>query len=595
MILNKIYSEPLGLFNSEVCKDGVIHFKSGINFIFGKKDPNNPTDSLNGIGKSFLLDLVDFCLLAGIKKNDNPRLHEAQEHLTGFVIILEFEIEEQVYLIKRSFETPDKVEFGLKGQTKVFEEKKELSEVLCNLIFKNPDYAGYYDSNLLRKLLPFFLKIHKPGKDKFNDPIEYVSNCKPTELNQYHLFFMGINNSILHKNYEIQSALSDKEPALKEIKKFVLLTYGLKKITEVDSQVDSLNKEIKKLEMNINNFRLAEEYKDTEQEANRLTEEIKEEVYNNFSDSKKIEQYKSSIEIKDDLKNLRKIQSIYSDLNEILGEKIKKTLADAVTFRNKLSNSRKKFLLSEIEELQENINVRDQIIKMMEEQRAKLFEFLKAKAAIKDLTEAFTTLNEKKKRVGDLEGRVKLYNDINKEKAKLLVQETEVQEQILIYLDEIKSDISSFRDIFSEVYNKIYPENKNKSVFSIAEDLGKKQKISIDITFPAMRSEGKNQGRTLIYDIAILLNAIEKNIKCPRFLAHDGIFDGMDKAHFVAVCSLLHSIQKSGKQFQYIVPINEEGTLNEKFGDVDEVTLEKIESEAIVILTPSKKLLGKTW
>lgn len=595
MFLNKIYSEPRGLFNSAVCVDGVIHFKKGINFIFGKKDPNNPTDSLNGIGKSFLLDLVDFCLLAGIKKNDNPRLHEAQEHLIDFVIVLEFEIEGKTYLIKRSFETPDKVEFGLIGETKVFEEKRELSEVLCNLIFKNPNYPGYYDSNLLRKLLPFFLKIHKPGKDKFNDPIEYVSNCKPTELNQYHLFFMGIDNSILHKNYEIQSALSEKEPALKEIKKFVLLTYGLKKITEVDSQVDTLNKEIKKLENNINNFKLAEEYKDTEQGANKLTEEIKEEVYNNFSDSKKIEQYKSSIEIKDDLKNLRKIESIYSDLNQILGEKIKKTLADAVTFRNALSNSRKSFLLNEIEELEGNISVRDQIIKIKEEQRAKLFEFLKAKAAIKDLTEAFTTLNEKKKQVGDLEGRVKLYNDINKEKAKLVVQEKEVQAQILNYLDEIKSDVTSFRDIFSEVYNKVYPENKNKSVFSIAEDLGKKQKISIDITFPAMRSEGKNQGRTLIYDIAILLNAIEKNIKCPRFLAHDGIFDGMDKAHFVAVCSLLHAIQKAGKVFQYIVPINEEGTLNEKFGDVDEVTLEKIESEAIVVLSPSKKLLGKTW
>lgn len=595
MFLTKLYSEPKGLFNPSICKDGEIVFKKGINFIFGKKDQNNPSESLNGIGKSFLLDLIDFCLLASIKKNDNPRLYEAREHLAGFTIVLEFEVDNKSFIIKRPFDNPDQLTFGENGKLKVYDDKKELSEILCDLIFWNNSYTGFYQNNLLRKLLPFFLKIHKPEKDKFNDPIDYISQCKPTELNQYHLFFMGIDNSVLHRNFDVQSKLSEKEPALKEIRKFVLSTYGLKKITDGDSQIDNLNREIKKLEENIQAFKLADKYKDSESEANRLTGEIKDIVFLNFSDKSKLEQYKSSIEVSDELKNIRKIESIYSDLNQILGEKIRKTLDEAVSFRNKLANNRKVFLQNEIDELQSNIRIRENIIKIKEVERSKLFEFLKAKEAIKDLTEAFMTLNEKKKQVGDLEGRVKLYNDINKEKAKLTTIEKEIELEILTYLDQIRDELSSFRDIFSEVYNKVYPENKNKSAFSVIEALTKKQKITIDITFPAMRSEGKNQGRTLIYDIAVLLNAIEKGIKCPRFLVHDGIFDGMDKAHFVAVCGLLHTLQKNGKEFQYIIPINEEGTLNEKFGNVDEVTIEKIEAEAIVILTPSQKLLGKTW
>lgn len=112
---------------------------------------------------------------------------------------------------------------------------------------------------------------------------------------------------------------------------------------------------------------------------------------------------------------------------------------------------------------------------------------------------------------------------------------------------------------------------------------------------PAMRSEGKNQGRTLIYDLAVLLDAVEKESNCPGFLVHDGIFDSMDKAHFVAIVNLLNSMNRSGRKFQYILPINEEGTLNEKFGNVDEVTPGKIEQEAIIVLTPGKKLLGTSW
>lgn len=595
MFLTKIYSEPKGLFNKSVCKNGVIEFKNGINYIFGKKDINNPSESLNGIGKSLLLDLIDFCLISSFRKIDTPRLYEAKEYLSDFKIVLEFRVNNVDYIIKRSVDSPNKIEFGKKGKVLLYDSKTEVSERLCDLVFKNTSYSGFYESNLLRKLMPFFLKIHKHKAQKFIDPIEYIKGCYSTELNQYHLLLMGIDNTIINKNFQIQTSIKDKEPALRELKRAIETNYGIKRISDIDSEIDNLNREIKHLDKAIQAYKLADKYKDAETHANILTSEIKENVYENFADQSKIKAYKESMTNKDDLRNVRQIENIYSELNTMLGKAIRSTLDEAVKFRNQLSVSRQNFLNGEIQELEENIRIREKIINIKETERAKLFSFLEAKEAIKDLTEAFYAINEKKKKVNDLESRINLYKDIEKEKAELAVKEKQLEQEVLNYLSDIRNEIADFRDTFSEIYNKVYPENKNRSNFTIASDLESRAKILIDINFPAMRSEGKNQGRTLIYDIAILLNAIEKNINCPRFLIHDGIFDGMDKAHFVAVCNLLNNLSNMGKEFQYIIPINEEGTLNEKFGKVDRVNVETIESEAIVILTPTNKLLGKSW
>lgn len=596
LFLKRLYSEPNGLFKHTLNNDGIVEFKNGINYIFGKKDSeNDATESLNGIGKSLLLDLIDFCLLSSFDKRRNSRLYEAKEYLTGYKIVLELEIDGSEYTIKRNIDDHNKIEFGKGEKLTTFETSRDLSQVLCDLIFKPKNYSGHYNNNWLRKLLPFFIKIHKPKEGRFVDPVEYIKGCYPTELNLYHLFLLGIDNSLAYENYQIQSSLKEKEPALKEIEKRVKEKYRFKKISDIDSEIDNLNREIGRLGKILKTYKLADHYQDTEQKVNRLTEEIKSNIYLNFVDSKKIKQYKESFQQKDETINPRKIENIYKELNSLLAAKIRKNLSEAITFRKELAKSRKEFLAEEINELEENIKVRNELNKIKEAERANFFKFLEAKEAIRDLTEAISILNGKKEKKSELEGSINLYNDINREITKLRTRVSQLEEKILDFLAEIKEKVSKFRNFFAEIYNSTYPELKDLSIFNISTDFHTQQKISIDVRIPAMRSEGKNQGRTLIYDLAVLRQAVEYRLKYPGFLIHDGIFDSMDKAHFVAVVNLLNSMSRSGLKFQYILPINEEGTLNEKFGRVDEVTPEIIEQEAIIVLTPSKKLFGNSW
>ncbi|TRZ77700.1 DUF2326 domain-containing protein [bacterium] len=590
MLLNKLYSEPLGLFET-------VEFKNGVNFIFAKKDKSTDAKkSLNGVGKSLFLNFLDYALLSSETKHIKSA--KSNNGIENYSIVLEFNIKNKSYIIKRSLKEVNKnIVVGGMNNPITFESIKEAKEYLCDLIFKNDNYKGKYCNSWLRKLLPFFVKKQENPKTKVNflDPIQF-SRPPKMELVPYNLFFLGIDNSLFWKNFNIKSDLKNKDKALTEVRGFITDTYNLKDIPQAENKIDRLKVEVQEYEKNIKKFQLAEQYKNVEEESNKLTVKIKELWYRNHLDKNKVILYKESYELGDLIK-AEKIKNLYKDLNELLANNIKKTLDEAIKFRKNIAESRKEFLSSEILNTEKEIEGRGYLIQSLETERAKLFGFLQAKDAIKDLSEAYLSLSDKRNKLGDLEGKIKLYQDLNSEKIEREAEIATLYSEITNFIQEIKTDISTFRNIFFEVHNAIYPENKDKSYgFTFESNDRVDSKVNMDVFLPADLSTGKNSAKTLIYDISILFYAINKGINIPHFLIHDGIFDHMDKAHFIALYEYLENLAKT-KKFQYILTVNEEGTLSDSFGNADKVNPKKIEEEAVLVLTPSNKLLSisKGW
>lgn len=587
MFLKSFYSEPEGLFPA-------INFKNGVNFIFAKKEKNTDTkNSLNGVGKTLLLDLIDYCLLSSETKLIKSA--KLNNELDETMVVLEFTVDGEEYIIKRSFNKPNKdIIFGLKIDPSNYNSIDDAKDILCDLIFKNADYKGKYSNKWLRKLMPFFIKKQTAGSERFSDPIGYIEKASEAELIQYHLFLMGIDNTLFYKNYNLQLEFKKKVPAIKEVKDLVQDTYGLRDISHAENEIDKLSIQVGKLEENIKQFKLATQYKDVENQGNQLTLQIKELWFQNFSDRKKIESYQESFRLSDDL-NVKKVSRIYRELNNLLAEKIEKTLEEAVSFRKQVAQSRKDFLGDEINLLENNTKKREIEIKKLEERRAQLFKFLEAKNAISDLSEAYLELSKRREELNDLSGKIKLYQDLKREEADLKQEEARLYAEIVSFIQQIQKSLSEFRKEFFKIHDAIYTENKEKSNFTLTPNENKDSKINIDVSLPADLSKGKNQGRTLIYDLAIVFHAIKKGIRCPRFLIHDGIFDGMDKAQFVHLYEYLETLSNEGTKFQYIITLNEEGALNENFGNAEKVNPEKIAEEAIITLAPTKNLFGKKW
>lgn len=586
MYLLRLYSEPIGLFDS-------VEFKNGVNFIYGKKEKLTPKNSINSIGKSTFLDLLDFCLLSSYQKAHNARLFAANSILSGYDIVLEFEVDEIRYIIKRNVDENRRIKFGHPNNLQEYD-IDSLKRILGELVFYRKDYIGKFFPTWYRSLISFYLKVQKFKREQFNDPIKYVKDMSEVEINVYQLYLLGLDNTLAYENFKTKTDLKKILPAIKQIESLLKEKYDLQSLNETNQNINKLRYEIKKLESAIASFRLSTEYEDVEKEANILTQTIKDNWYQNFVDKKRIEAYKESYSATENI-SITRIKNIYEELSVEFALQVKKTLEEAVLFRKKLSHNRKSFLEEEIKLLTELIEKRDEEINLLEIKRAQLFSFLSAKEAIKDLTEAFGIISEKKSQLSDLESNTKILNELILEKNQIEAKQKTIDNQIFEYVTNLGVKIENLYEIFTDVYNSIYVNLQNMSGFSIDYNKRKDKLIDIAITMPDMYGKGKNAGRTLVYDLFLLLNSFKFSHNFPRFLVHDGIFDGVDKAHFIATYEFIEKIANSGTIIQYITTINEEGTLSEKFGNSDKVTPDRIEEEAILVLTSKTKLFNKDF
>ncbi|HMN26396.1 MAG TPA: DUF2326 domain-containing protein, partial [Ignavibacteriaceae bacterium] len=283
----------------------------------------------------------------------------------------------------------------------------------------------------------------------------------------------------------------------------------------------------------------------------------------------------------------------YEDLNSLLAENIKKTLQEAIDFRKQLIISRREFIEDEIKQLQDGIDQRNKLISENETERSEIFKILAAQKAITDLTEAYAELDRKKTEASTLQAKIQVYLDLSKEKTEIQQEERKIESEIFTFKSLIQKQEIDFATILTSVYNYLYPDIKDIDLFSIIPKPNTNSKIEFSVlTSNKSHSEGIGRGRILVYDLAVLFYSIQQNYKAPRFIIHDGLFDGMDKSHFIKCCLYLEEQQMEGLEFQYFITLNEEGTLNQNFGETDKINTEKITNEAVLILTPTKKLLG---
>lgn len=590
MLLKSLRTIPDDLFDEVI-------FKRGGNLIFGYKDPElNPKDSLNGIGKSTFLDLIDFCLLSSYSKTNSNRIFLAEKLLTKHDIVLSFDSDGKNFEIKRSIDDPGVVLFSEddKEQEMTLKEAQKRMSQIC---FMRKNYKGKFHDEWYRRLMLLFLKIHKAKKqDKFTDPITYIDNSSLYELLQFHFYLLGIDNTLSSKNFAIQVDKKKKVPALREVKALVEETYGVSDIDDANTQMLDLQSEISRLERTLEDFKLSENYKASEKDIDELTRSIKNLLLKNMGDHKRLADLRKALENEQSTftkSDATKVAKMYSELNENFSQKVKVSLDTVIDFRKELANSRKEFIGAELEKLRSNVRDREAEINKLDEKRAEILGFLKAKKAISDLTGAYSTLSEKKQDLTDLRSKLHTYNTLEKEKSEIEAEEKKNDSDIVTFTEAIKSgELVRLYDTFMYVYEMIYgkPQGK-KPVFNINHKLTTDAKMEIDVTLPADNSKANNQGRTLVYDLMLMVNMVENKLNGPRFLAHDGIFDGMDKAHFVSLHKFL-SEDPLAEKFQYIYTLNQEGDLNQLFGAEDDVNVEQLKNEAILVLTAKDKLLG---
>lgn len=559
IFLKKIYSEPKGLFDE-------VNFRDGINVIIGRYSTNkNNKQSLNSIGKTTLIKLIDFCLLSSYNKN-NP-LYKAKLLTDPYYIVLEIELNNKIFVVKRSTENNNKPLFGEKDRAIEEYDIKDLKVILNRIIFgSETETKGI----TYRQLINLFIRDEKTGYD-IKEPIKYMSGPSKGELISFNLHLLGINNELPDKSYFLRKDIKNKKNLIKELDAFLIDNYEIHDIEELNTRLYFLESKLKTLEEDIKKFELISTFEDIESNINNVNKEIKYLLLQNYQDKQKIIQYEKSFDINIDV-SVNEISSLYGEIKHEFGEWVNKTLNDAISFRKRLVESRKKFLSKEISDLEEKINTRKKKIIELENKRTIQMNFLSNTNAIDDLTNSIEHIATQREQVSELNGKLKIHNDLRNRIVQLEKLEADNNVKVNEFIDELNEKILNLRTTFLSLYAELYA-NEQKGQFNITYNNNLKSDYRVKVTVQTDDSAGWGKGRgcILIYDLTVLLNGIKQKLKIPNFLIHDGIFNGVDINQWMLLMNHLYKLENDIR-FQYIFTINESET------NLDEVIKKNITS-----------------
>lgn len=553
-------------------KFNTINFEKGLNIVVGTQLTKEQKKSINGIGKSMSLSLIHYLFGSSFKSKSEIKLKEYLSKYGEFE--LSFIHKDKEHTIKKNFSQKEYYLDGKKiSQTNY---PKELNKLFLGNLDAKPSF---------KQILNCFARKHSSETSYYSNIL--TQQARPIEdypQRYTNLFLLKLDLNLVEESYTVKNKLDKLEKAKTTIQEY-------KKALD-SSNINDLKDEIIKLETQLKNFIIAENFDLLKQKADDLTAQLN--IIRNkiFFNDKTLKRKELSLE---DSKNISidnsKIESIFNEANFFFKEMVAKRLEEAQEFHANLISNRKKRLIIEINELKllliklqaekETISTeRDSILKDLNNSGA-----LEERDSIKD---RIKTLENQK---NDLEKYENILNDFKKDKSKLDVRNAVLKQESIVYLEKIQEKRNAIEKTFRDLVKQFY-DNEGGS-FKIEEAPSAKYLFNINSHIPKEGSQGVGEVKIFCYDV--LLYLLNKNLL--NFLAHDGcIFSEMDPRQKTTIFKVILELVKDD-DFQYFLNIGE-NTLNEILDDNNQINiLTEVEKETIkksIRLTLSDKE-EKNW
>lgn len=558
-----------------------IIFKDGLNFIVGKRknpDIKDLKNTYNGVGKSLAIELIHFCL-------GSQKINAFKENLKGWIFTLEFEINNEEYVVSRS----------CLDQRKVILNGKEMAigkykNILLEKVFgvKKDNKIKYLK---FRGLISRFIRRYKSNYAKYD---KYVNNESDYTRLLNNAYLLGLDVGLIENKMKLKKNIDEINKNKNIVKKDPILKEYFIGNENLDFEIIDLKDELKELEIKLKKFKVAENYGKIQEEADTLSYEIRELRNKAVLCENSIRKIEKSLSIKPEVE-LDTILDMYGEAILLFKDNVKKTLKDVTDFHNKLLMSRYRRLEKQKESFEEIKNeLQKNIIKKGNELDNKL-KFLGGHGALEEynaLYDKINALRNKLNKVTDYKNLIETYDDkfvelnIDMEKQKLNTSK---------YLKENKELLENIMATF-RYFSKAFYKNKASGLDIKINDGLNQLRFDINAKITGDSSDGISEVCIFCFDMT-LLKLKNHNV---NFIFHDSrLFSNMDPRQRL---SLLKVVEKEviNEKIQYITSINEDmiSTLKDiTSGEEFQHYVQLIEQNTILTLTDESnedKLLGMT-
>ena len=540
-----------------------IHFKPGFNVILAERTKESTKkDSRNGLGKSTLIEIIHFCLGG----NKSETLNKTQ--VDDWTFTIELDLAGKRYSISRN--TTDTNKIFIEGDCsqwsvlpttdkktgKQMISRNDWTSGLGTLMFDiQPMYDEYKYHPTFRSLISYF--VRKNGQSgAFLNPFQQYKNQLEWDIQVNNSYLLGLGWEYASK----WQVLKDRVKILAQIKQEAttgIISNLLGNIGELEALKIRLESQTRHEKENLDSFKVHPQYRQIEDDANRITKAIHETVNQNIDDKRLLEHYESSLKEEIDAKP-EQVTKVYQEAGVVFSDKISKKIDEVMDFHKKIVVNRKEFLSSEIERIKQNIARREQEVQNFTSKRAELMQTLRTHGALQEYSQLQTNHQTTVAQLKDISLRLENLKKFEQGKSAITVEQELLQQQSSNDLNERRIQKEAAILTFNSFSQALYEAPGTLSINVTKTGY----KFNVDIQRSG--SHGIGNMKIFCYDL-MLAKLWAKKTKTPILLIHDSIiFADVDERQ--KALALQTAEKESNKEgFQYICTMNSDGVPRNDF------------------------------
>ena len=540
-----------------------INFRDGFNVVLAERaEESTKKSTRNGLGKSTLIEIIQFCL-GGVK---GETLKKRQ--LDNWAFTMEIDLDKKRYFISRSTDSANKVlidgdcsawpikpAIDNKTARQVIS-RNDWTKVLGHLLFNlQTEYESKYHPTF-RSLISYFAR--KNGQSGgFLNPFQQHKQQLEWDIQVNNSYLLGIGWEYARQ----WQLLKDRKKVIEQIKHEAqtgMIANLMGNIGELEASKIRLKDRVDQEEKDLTDFKVHQQYKQIEDDANEITEIIHEKTNQNVSDKRLLRHYEASLKEETDARP-EAVAKIYKEAGLVFPDKIVKKISEVREFHRKIVLNRKEFLKSEMDRIETDIRNREEKILEQTSKRSELMRTLRTHGALNEYTQLQKNRQDTVAELKDISQRLENLKKFEEGKGAITVENELLRKKAILDLEERYIQRQQAILTFNSFSESLYEGSGSLSIN--VSNAGYKFNVKIQ------KSGSHAIGNMKIFCYDLMLAKIwAKKPRSPSFLIHDSIIfadvDERQKAHALQ----LAESESRKNQFQYICTMNSDTVPYNEFG-----------------------------
>lgn len=543
-----------------------IVFNEGFNVVLGKiTRPSDNSKDTHDLGKTTLVYVIDFLLLADIDKSHFLKKHG--DVFQDYIFFLELKLNDGRFLtIKRGINQHTKISMKVHtaGGKKFIDSNewdfldipiKKARTELNNFIGFNvlPDY-------IYRKSLGYFIRTQNDYGNVFQ--LRRFSLGKDTYWKPFLLSLLGFNGKVLEEKYSLETELAEQK---KKVAEMETKSGDSELVDRVKGLIEIKIAERNEIQIKLDQFSFYTE-------ENLLNTNLVEQTERDISELNSIK-YNLTFELDEINRSLEKrstfnlgdIEKVYNEVKIYFPETLKKGYDDLIEFNKKISDERTKYLSQRKNNIAKELETINTQLSDLDTKRTNILSVLQG-------TDTFNKFKEFQKKLVDLQADIARYqaqiesiSQVTKQKEK----QREIVNKVIDQKNSIEKQIQEGNPLYSQIrktFGQIVRRIINQPAL-ISLKLNSQGNIDFEDFIPeelneteiTSKGEGSSYKKILCvaFDLAILISYSFKSFF--RFVYHDGVLEGLDNRKKLQFLQLIREICNKFN-LQYILTTIEDDT-----------------------------------